>query len=225
MAASMRNGERSISPDQMQISCKDSSVEALPNAFRPRPKLSRTPPRHSQILITIDRASDEDLNSDEFETKTDDTWTNSFNSKINSPSLSIEYPPGSLIAMNQKRRKFQFKSRVSHYQRFIGTSSAKKTKEIRKTMEWEKSRSCSLMPAHLDFDQQQQHLNIIKKSPPPKINQDSLPPSPPSDDLNASLSNVARRESKRWSIPSIDRSESDESYNIFLHLMCVHMQS
>ena len=208
---------RSISPAinlELQLSCKDSSVDThLPDAFRPKPKISRTPPNSnetkgnpqnsSNIVITIDNddITDEskfDYDDDPGYIHDSGTYQSQSSKNINSPSLSIEYPPGSSIPMVKKRKKFQFKK--SHYQRFIGTSSAKKTKELRKNIIRNRSRSNSLISyqssaaiidnelikAHNDFNDKNNN-NITKMA------QESLPPSPPSDDIISTLSQMINK--------------------------------
>ena len=91
-----------------------------PEAFKAKPKLSRTPPNNpskTNIIIKIEE---------------DGTYQSYSSQNINSPSLSIEYPPGSSIPRIKNRKPFQFKK--SHYQRFVGTSSAKKTKQRRNSI-------------------------------------------------------------------------------------------
>eukprot|EP01084_Bolivina_argentea_P217295 368964_1 len=181
---------RSSSPAihiQLQQLGKDSSIESnVPDAFISRPKLSRTPPDtySNSANYSYDNTKLHVHQLNEYITDTLETY---LSDRINSPSLSIEYPPGSFIPMVKKRKKFQFKQ--SHYQRFIGTSSAKKTKERRKTVERENSRSNSLISyqsSAISFP-----VETLNDSPnvtvTTQIKHDSVPPSPPSDDLLAQM--------------------------------------
>lgn len=106
----------------------------LPHPFQSRPKVSRTPPNapegfssrnelirhHTKIVV-----NQGDGNSDTVPADSNERTSISFNS----PSLSIEYPPGAQIPIIKPRTKFHFKK--SHYQRFVGTSSALKTNSRR----------------------------------------------------------------------------------------------
>lgn len=202
---------RSVSPRVNRRLClnppsklylKSQSAEPMPralppDAFRARPRISRTPPISEaictegasagkiQIHITCDGQSEDNGRG---------TYQSSRRSiSFNSPSLSIEYGPGSSRHTMQKRSKFQFKK--SHYQRFCGTSSARKTNEIRKAMlRDERSRSDSLVSSSapsmaVSFPDNCNFITFSKHNalPNPTQNAPSMstlnPSSPPSDKI------------------------------------------
>ena len=227
---------RSLSPKNtnpaLQISCKDASVDThLPDAFRPKPKISRTPPNSTpanemktNIVIKIDNDDITDESKYDFNdehhndnnhlyTHDSGTYQSHSSQQIHSPSLSIEYPPGSSVPRIAKRKKFQFKK--SHYQRFVGTSSAQKTKEMRKR---DRSRSNSVisyqssdrMSTGCPNDLQILKNELVKQHQlQPELNndngnnndndfvlkppQESLPPTPPSDDIISTLSQMMNK--------------------------------
>ena len=131
-------------------------------AFKAKPKISRTPPQKTNIIIKIDK---DEIDNDDI-SREDGTYQSHSSQNINSPSLSIEYPPGSSIPRIKNRKPFQFKK--SHYQRFVGTSSAKKTKQRRNSITTNNN------------------INNID-------NNTSLPPSPPSDDIISTLSQIMNK--------------------------------
>ncbi len=82
---------RSASPAinlHLQLSCKDASIEHIPDPFKPKPKLSRTPPNATNIEDNINNDIIVDIITDISETNPNGTYQSS---KFHSPSVSIEY--------------------------------------------------------------------------------------------------------------------------------------
>jgi len=232
-----RKVERKIPVPKAKVHCsnKDGSPDnlKLPRPFQPRPKVSRTPPnvpegfssqkerlRHNmRIMVKQGNArSDDPVTArarPEFDTGSANHSSSKHSISFNSPSLSIEYPPGATVPRIKPRTKFQFKK--THYQRFVGTSSAQKVSsyQISKWRTPDATRSNSIVS---DFHDSQGHLDTTTTgttttggdsntdSNPP--NQASLPPSPPSDHAVAS---DAPRRSKTSIVSRVSVTDSNQS--------------